>query len=135
MRGIVFGRRYTTFFTRDHQWIDFNAGERNAKVGITNFAQESLGDIVYADMPVVGKEFEERDVPMSLESVKAVGEIYMPVGGRITEINSMLDDTPEIVNKSPQQDGWLFKFEAFESLQKTDDMLDETEYSEYVSKT
>jgi len=128
-------RYYTTFFTRDHQWIEFNTGERSAKVGITNFAQQNLGDIIYADIPTAGAEFKQREVPMSLESVKAVGEIYMPLNGKITENNSLLDETPEIVNKSPQEDGWLFKLEAFEDIKRTDGMMDESEYLLFVNKT
>ena len=94
-------------FTEDHEWVRVDGGE--ATVGITPFAAEQLGDVVYVELPEVGKSFKMGDEAATVESVKAASEIYAPVSGEITAINDALVDNPELVNESADGDGWFFK--------------------------
>jgi glycine cleavage system H protein len=92
-------------YTDDHEWAK-QEGD-NVKVGITDYAQDQLGDIVFVELPEVGSTFEQGDEFGTLESVKAVSELYMPIGGEIVAINEALADTPEQVNSDPYGDGWM----------------------------
>lgn len=94
-------------YTKDHEWIRVEGDE--AYVGITEFAQHELGDIVYVDINTVGKEVKEGDIFGSVEAVKTVSDLFMPVTGTILEINSALDAKPEMVNQDPYGDGWMVK--------------------------
>jgi len=95
-------------YTEEHEWVRVDA-DGVAVVGITQHAQDSLGDIVYVDLPGEGDEFEKNDVFGSVESVKAVSDLYMPLAGEIVELNEALDDEPELVNAEPYEGGWLVK--------------------------
>ena len=94
-------------YTKDHEWIKIEGD--SATVGITEFAQRELGDIVYVDIPSVGKEVAREDTFGTVEAVKTVSDLFMPLTGTVTEINSALDSSPELVNSDPYGDGWMVK--------------------------
>lgn len=119
-------------YSKDHEWI---AVEGNvATIGITDYAQHSLGDVVYIDMPRVGDSLATHEAFGSVESVKAVSEIFIPVGGEITEVNDGLNDTPEAVNNDPYEAGWMIKIKMDNPLE-VDAMLSAVEYEEYLAAT
>ena len=91
-------------YTKDHEWIRLN--EQNGHIGITDYAQEQLGDVVYVELPEVGRVFAQGDQFGSVESVKAVSDLYCPVGGEVIEVNSVLETQPELVNKDPHEN-WM----------------------------
>ncbi len=99
----------TLLYTKDHEWIKIET--TTATIGITDFAQGELGDIVYVDISSVGKEFSEHEVFGTVEAVKTVSDLYMPVAGKIIEFNKLLDGSPEKVNSDPYGDGWMIKVE------------------------
>ncbi len=105
-----------------------------AAVGITDYAQTALGDIVYVDLPEVGDEFEAGESFASVESVKAASDVYCPVGGTIVEINEKLTEQPDLVNESPEDDAWFVKIEMEESADPTTLMTAE-QYKAYVQET
>jgi glycine cleavage system H protein len=117
-------------YSKDHEWV-FVEGDV-ATVGITDYAQEALGDVVYVDFPRVGDSFASHDAIGSVESVKAVSEIFTPVGGEITEINEGVNDTPENVNSDCYGEGWMFKIKM-NNAGEADAMLSNVEYEEYLS--
>jgi glycine cleavage system H protein len=94
-------------YTKDHEWVRIEGGD--AYVGITEFAQRELGDIVYVDIPSVGKEVAKEEVFGTVEAVKTVSDLFMPVTGTVTEINPALDSQPELVNSDPYGEGWMVK--------------------------
>ena len=94
-------------YTKEHEWVEVDGG--TATVGITNHAQESLGDIVFIDLPTVGKEVKSNAELCVIESVKAASDIYAPIDGEVIEINNNLNDDASIVNQDPEKDGWIFK--------------------------
>ena len=111
-------------FTNDHEWIRVEGG--NAFVGITDFAQGELGDIVFLDIPSVGKSLKKGDVYGTVEAVKTVSDMFMPVAGDVLEKNSQLESQPELVNKDPYGNGWMVKIKIsnaseLSSLLSTDD--------------
>jgi glycine cleavage system H protein len=118
-------------YTKDHEWIRIE--DKAGVVGITEYAQHSLGDVVYVELPKVGRSYEIGDVFGTVESVKAVSELYMPMSGEITEINEELTGSPEVVNQDPYGDGWMIKV-ALTNLDEKDDLLSAQEYAEYVKE-
>jgi len=94
-------------YTKDHEWIKIEGNV--ATIGITEFAQRELGDIVYIDIPSVGKEVAKEEVFGTVEAVKTVSDLFMPVNGTVTEINPALDKQPELVNSDPYGEGWMVK--------------------------
>jgi glycine cleavage system H protein len=98
----------TTMFTPDHEWINIEDHEA-AVVGITLHAQDALGDVVYVDLPEVGRSYAKGDVAGVVESVKAAADIYMPVGGEVVEVNEELRQNPALANTDPMGNGWFFK--------------------------
>ena len=97
-------------YTAEHEWVrDPGSTEGSVRVGITDFAQDALGDIVYASLPEVGDEVEAGSAVGELESTKSVSDVYVPVTGRVTATNEALDSTPELVNSDPYGEGWLFE--------------------------
>lgn len=94
-------------YTKDHEWVSING--TTATIGITDFAQRELGDIVYIDITSKGKALSAEDVFGSVEAVKTVSDLFLPVAGTITEINPLLDKNPELVNSDPYGDGWMVK--------------------------
>ena len=97
-------------YTEDHEWV--KAAGETTRVGISDYAQDQLGDIVFVELPGVGDTFEKGDEFGTLESVKAVSELYMPVGGEITAVNEGLEDAPELVNSDPYGEGWMIEIKV-----------------------
>ena len=102
-------------YTKDHEWIRVEGNQ--AYVGITEFAQHELGDIVYVDINTLGKEVSREDVFGTVEAVKTVSDLFMPLSGKILEINKKLDANPELVNSEPYGDGWMVKIEISDASQ------------------
>ncbi len=115
------------FYAKTHEWVSLDEGI--ATVGITDFAQSQLSDLTFVELPEVGTEFKAGDEAAVVESVKAAADIYAPVAGEVVEINSKLEDAPEVINKDAFGAGWLFKLKmANES--EVDNMLDADSYDE-----
>ena len=118
-------------FTKDHEWIRVE-GE-TAVVGITDYAQQQLGDVVFVELPDVGKALERGKDAAVVESVKAASEVYAPVDGEVTEINKLLQDQPDTVNSDPQGEGWFFKVKLADIAQ-LDALMSETEYNNMIAE-
>ena len=120
----------TTRYTPDHEWI--NIEERGtATVGITNHAQDALGDVVFVDLPVVGSSFSQGDVAGVVESVKAAADLNMPVSGKIVEVNEALRADPSLANTDPMGHGWFFKVQPSDMAQ-FEQLMDAPAYDAFV---
>ena len=119
-------------YTADHEWIEVNGDI--ATVGITVHAQDALGDVVFVDLPEVGKTFAEKEVAGVVESVKAAADVYMPVSGEITEVNEALRDDPALANTDPLKAGWFFKVKLSKPAE-LDALMDSTAYDELVKNS
>lgn len=117
-------------YSKDHEWLKLDGDV--ATVGITDFAQNSLGDVVYLELPKVGDSFSAHESIGSVESVKAVSEIFTPVGGEVLEINEGLNDAPETVNSDPYEAAWMVKFKL-SNPGEVDKMLTAAEYEDFVN--
>ncbi len=117
-------------YSKDHEWIAVDGDV--ATIGITDHAQHSLGDVVYIDMPRAGDKFDTHEAFGSVESVKAVSELFTPVGGEIAEVNDGLNDTPEAVNNDPYVAGWMVKVKMA-NPGEADAMMSAAEYEEYLA--
>lgn len=115
-------------YTESHEWISVD-DDGNATIGITDHAQEALGDLVFVELPAVGDEVSQGDPCAVVESVKAASDLYAPVSGTIIAINEELDADPAIINTDPYDDGWLFKVELIDSSE-LDDLKDAEAYAE-----
>jgi glycine cleavage system H protein len=113
-------------YTRDHEWIDI-ADPAAATVGITQHAQDALGDVVFVDLPAIGKRLQRGDVAGVVESVKAAADLYMPVAGEITEVNEQLRADPSLANSDPQGNGWFFRMRVADPAE-LGELLDSTAY-------
>jgi glycine cleavage system H protein len=113
-------------FTDSHEWIELE-GKEMARVGITTYAQKELGDIVYVELPIVGKQVNAKQEVAVLESTKAAADIYSPVSGTISEINVKLNTNPELINQSPEQEGWIYKI-RLSNPAEIDLLMDKEEY-------
>lgn len=118
------------YYTRDHEWLKVKGNE--AYIGITDFAQEQLGDIVYVELPEVEDELGKDDVFSAIESVKAASDIYMPVDGIILEVNEELLDAPELINTDAYEN-WIVKIELTDESQ-LEELLTSEEYEEYIAE-
>ncbi|WP_414043683.1 glycine cleavage system protein GcvH [Macrococcus sp. EM39E] len=117
-------------FSKDHEWVKL---EDNVKtIGITDFAQSELGDIVFVELPEVGDEIEVGAPFGSVESVKTVSELYAPISGKIIEVNSELEDSPELVNESAMDQAWMIKVEADDA--SLTDLMDQAQYDEMINE-
>ena len=116
-------------YAEDHEWARSESG--NIRVGIDDYAQDQLGDIVYVDLPQVGDTFSKGEEFGSVESVKAVSELFLPVGGEIVEINTKLEDAPELVNNSPYDDGWMVLVKPDDPAE-LDALMDKNAYIEML---
>jgi glycine cleavage system H protein len=112
-------------YTKTHEWVKL-AGTK-AKIGITDHAQHELTDIVFVELPTVGKEINKGEELCVVESVKSVSQVYAPVSGKIIAVNSKLDDSPEVINNSPYDDGWLVEIEIKDKAE-VNTLLDAAEY-------
>ena len=111
-------------YTRTHEWVAVDG--KHATIGITDFAQSQLGDVVFLELPSAGRKLAARETFGVIESVKAASDLYSPVAGRISAVNEKLSAKPELVNSDPYGDGWILKLELTGDL--PDDLLDEAEY-------
>ena len=118
-------------FTKDHEWVRVQG--KVVVVGITDYAQDELGDVVFVDLPSVGDQVEEGEGFAVVESVKAVSDIYAPVSGTIVKVNTELEDSPELINESPHEQGWIVEIELAEGTQ-LDDLMSEEEYEAFIKE-
>lgn len=116
-------------YTKDHEWIKVDGDE--ATVGITDFAQGELGDIVFIEIETEGENLAKEEVFGTIEAVKTVSDMFMPVGGEVVEVNDKLTDTPEVVNKDPYGDGWMIKIKM-NDVSELDDLLTPEQYKEIL---
>lgn len=116
-------------FTQEHEWIKLEGD--TAIVGITNYATEELGEIVFVELPEIGAEIEQMSEFGSVESVKTVSNLFMPMSGTITEVNKELVDNPSLINDSPFEDGWIVKLEITDQ-KEFDDLMSPEEYKNYL---
>jgi glycine cleavage system H protein len=117
-------------YSKDHEWVSVEGDV--ATIGITDYAQSSLGDVVYIELPKPGDKFNAHEAFGSVESVKAVSEIFTPVAGEVAEANDAINDTPEAVNSDPYGKGWMVKIKM-ENPGAADAMLSAAEYDEYLN--
>ncbi len=118
-------------YTKEHEWIRDN-GDGTATVGVTDFAQGELGDIVFVELEDVGFEFDKDESFGTVEAVKTVSELYAPVSGEITEVNEKLEDEPELVNDDPYGDGWMIKLKISDKSEM-EDLMSAKEYEEIIA--
>jgi len=118
-------------FTTDHEWVERDGD--TVTVGITDYAQKALGDVVFVELPSVGVSFARKDEAGVVESVKAASEVYAPVSGEVTEVNSALEDTPDLVNSAAEVGGWFFKMKLGDPGE-FDALLDDAAYAELIAE-
>ena len=117
-------------YTKEHEWVKLDGG--TATVGITDYAQEELGDVVFVELPKIGVKMNAGQAFGTVESVKAVSEIFMPIGGEITEVNSALVDEPEKINKDPHGSAWLVKIKLADAKEAAN-LMDARAYESYIA--
>jgi glycine cleavage system H protein len=118
------------YFTEEHEWIDVDGD--TATIGISDYAQEQLGDIVFVEVPEAGAELARGKEAAVVESVKAASDVFAPVSGTVTEGNAALEEDPALVNTSPEGDGWFFKL-TIADAGELDGLMDEAKYKEFVA--
>ncbi len=116
-------------YSEDHEWLKMDGG--TAVIGITHFAQDSLGDVVFVELPDVGSDIGQFEKIGEIESVKAVSDLFCPIGGKVVEVNDSLADSPELVNDSPYEDGWMLKVEVADSSD-IDRLMSASEYDALI---
>ena len=119
------------YYSEDHEWVKVEDGV--GTIGITDFAQDELGDIVFVELPQVGDEFDQEDNFGVIESVKAVSDLYMPVSGEVVEINEDLLDQPELVNDEPYEGGWIIKVSLSDEAE-LEGLMNSDEYSSFLEE-
>ena len=119
----------TTYYSEEHEWITIEGN--TGTVGITDFAQEQLGDIVFAEVTKANEEVTKDEEVAVVESVKAASDIFSPVSGLISEVNVLLEDTPETINSDPLENGWIFKI-TITNPNELDDLMDLDSYNKFV---
>ena len=117
-------------FTKEHEWLDIDGDE--AQVGITDFAQGELGDIIFVELPEIGDSFNKDEVFGTIEAVKTVADLFMPVSGEIISINNIIEDNPEMINSNPLDDGWIIKIKITDKSE-IDTLLDHNKYNELIN--
>lgn len=117
-------------YTKDHEWVKFDGDI--ATVGITEFAQKELGDIVYIEVETVGETFQPGEVFGTVEAVKTVSDLFMPISGEIIELNEALESAPELVNESPYEEGWMIKVKV--TGERPSDLMSHEEYSDLIGQ-
>ena len=118
-------------YSEEHEWVKTEGG--NVRIGITHFAQSELGDIVFVELPQVGDDIKAGDPFGSVESVKTVSELYAPISGKVIEVNSELEDSPEFVNESPYENAWMIVVEPSDASE-IDGLLTADQYEELISE-
>ncbi|MES1909995.1 MAG: hypothetical protein MHM6MM_002666 [Cercozoa sp. M6MM] len=124
-------RHFSVYFTESHEWVRLDGN--NATIGITDHAQEQLGEIVFVEPVETEIDVQKGDSTCQVESVKAVGSVYAPADGSITKFNDALEDEPELVNESPEESGWLFKMTVEDAESIKSDLMDEAAYKEFLT--
>ncbi|MEE8449696.1 MAG: glycine cleavage system protein GcvH [Thermodesulfobacteriota bacterium] len=119
-------------YTKEHEWIKMEDGV--VAVGITDYAQDKLGDVVYVELPDVGSQVARGDTFGVVESVKTVSDLYVPISGKVIEINETLADKPELINQDPYGEGWLLKIEI-ESKKELNHLISARDYEEFVTES
>ena len=119
----------TVYFTKEHEWVRVEGD--TATVGISNHAQEALGDIVFAEVPDAGRQVSKGQEAAVVESVKAASDVYAPVSGEVVEGNSAIADDPSLVNRDPEGEGWFFKLKLSDTSE-LDGLMDENAYREFL---
>ena len=117
-------------YTKEHEWISIE--DNIATVGISDYAQSELGDIVFVEMPNIDDVFDKNDVFGTIEAVKTLADLFLPISGKIIEINESLESNPELVNSSPYNDGWLVKIEV-KDVAELEDLLNSEDYKNLIS--
>lgn len=120
-------------FSKEHEWI-LEDGGNTITVGITDYAQDKLGDVVFVELPEVGTLVDAGEAVGSIESVKAVSELFSPVAGEIVEINKDLEDEPELVNTSPYDNAWMMKIKIDRAELRTNGLMDSDDYEEFTAE-
>ena len=120
----------TRYFTKDHEWIKVSG--KTGRVGISDFAQSQLGDVVYVDLPSIGKVLTQGSDAAVVESVKAASEVYAPISGMVSSVNSALSDEPSLVNAGAETNGWFFELSISDETQLSE-LMDESEYKNYIA--
>ena len=118
----------STYFTEDHEWISVDGD--TGTIGISAYAANALGDVVFVELPDIGTEFDKGDEAAVVESVKAASEVYAPIGGEVTARNETLENEPELVNASPDGDGWFLKIKIADA-DELEGLMDEAKYKAY----
>ena len=118
-------------YTNDHEWIKIDCNA--ALVGITDFAQSELGDIVFIEVETIGEDLNKNEVFGTVEAVKTVSDLFIPVSGKVLEFNSALEDNPELVNESPYEEGWIVRMEI-SNLYEISDLLDSKAYKSLIGQ-
>ena len=118
------------YYTKDHEWFRLEK-KKTGSVGITDYAQKKLREIIYVELPNVNTKVKQKETIATVESVKATSDIYSPVSGRIVEVNVRLADNPELLNESPYEEGWIAKIELSDE-KELEDLMDADEYRRYV---
>ena len=114
-------------YTKDHEWVRVEGNE--AYIGVTDFAQGELGDVVFVEIETEGEHLDKEETFGTIEAVKTVSDIFMPISGEVIEVNPKIEDTPEIVNKDPYEDGWLIKI-SIDDASQLDELLTPEQYTE-----
>ena len=120
-------------FTKEHEWVLFEDGSDVVTIGITDFASGELGDVVFVELPEVGREVNSSEAVGTIEAVKTVADLFAPLSGVVREINPLLEDNPALVNESPFEGGWFFKLEMTNRAQ-LDDLMTRADYDKMVGK-
>ena len=116
-------------YSKEHEWVRFEGDE--ALIGITDYAQEALGDITFVEAPAVGTKVKQMDVFSTIESVKAASDIFAPLSGEVIEVNETLEDKPEVINESPYEKGWICRIRVTDA-DESKNMLSAEEYESYL---
>jgi glycine cleavage system H protein len=119
-------------YAKSHEYVHFDDKEGVGTIGITDYAQKELGDVVFVELPQVGTQLEAGDELGSIESVKAVSELFSPVSGEVVEINDALTDKPELVNTDPYGDGWMVRIRVTDPTEMDELLMNAEEYEEYI---
>jgi glycine cleavage system H protein len=117
------------YFTKEHEWIRIDG--RTGIVGITGYAVEQLGDITFVELPQPGREAKQSEVLCAIESVKAASDIYAPLSGRVVAVNELVESEPEIVNRSPEEEGWLVRMELADTGE-VESLMNREQYEEFL---
>ena len=119
----------SVYYTKDHEWVSVEGD--SATVGVTNFAQEQLGDVVFVEVPEAGRALSQGGAAAVVESVKAASDVYAPVSGTVTEANAALEEDPALINTAPEGEGWFFKLELSDPSE-LDGLMDAAAYKAFV---